>query len=54
MFQDFFHCQIVGLRIIAITVDASLDYFDFICGQEWFTSSLQKLVWEIGDNEISQ
>lgn len=54
MLHEFFHCQIVGLRIIAITVDASLDYFDVTSGQEWFTPSLQKLVWEIGDQEISQ
>lgn len=54
MLHEFFHRQIVGLRIIAITVDAGLDYFDVTSGQEWFTPSLQKLVWEIGDQEISQ
>lgn len=53
MFPEFHHRQLVGLGIVTITVDAGLDYFDVACGQEWL-AVLQKLVWEIGDKQVSQ
>lgn len=53
MCPEFRHRQIVGLGIVAITVDTGLDYLDVVCGQEWL-AAFQKLVREIGDKEISQ